>query len=78
MRSYGDTGPSLQMKHGPNWQWPQKPTAHFMFRSIERWMRASGTPARASSRTVKRIITSGPQMNAHVAPGSRPPRRAAR
>ena len=29
------TGPSLQTKIGPNWQCPQRPTAHFMLRSSE-------------------------------------------
>ena len=35
IRSNRITGPSLQMKVGPNWQWPQRPMAHFMLRSIE-------------------------------------------
>ena len=59
------------MNSGPSWQWPQKPAAHFMFRSIDTKMRPSGIPARASGRTENRIIASGPQMNANVDPGSR-------
>jgi hypothetical protein len=30
------TGPSLQTKVGPYWQWPQKPIPHFMLRSADK------------------------------------------
>src|SRR5215813_7192115 len=43
-RSKRKTGPSLQMKVGPNWQCPQNPTAHFILRSIEMKMFSSLTP----------------------------------
>ena len=35
IRPTGKTGPSLQTKRWASWQWPQCPTAHFMFRSSE-------------------------------------------
>src|SRR5262249_21192634 len=37
------TGPSTQIKLGPNWQWPHCPTAHCMFRSRETYRRSWGT-----------------------------------
>ena len=69
MRSQRNTGPSLQTKVGPNWQCPQKPTAHFMFRSMEMNVLSAATPRSWSSCTVKRIITSGPQTIATVVRG---------
>ena len=36
MREYGNTGPSLQTNVGPNWQWPQTPTALVMSREVRR------------------------------------------
>ncbi len=70
MRGYGKTGPSLQTKAGPNWQWPQTPTAHFMLRSMERKTSSGGTPRWTRSAVANRIMTSGPQTKAVVVSGS--------
>src|SRR3990172_3705877 len=59
------------MKNGPYWQCPHSPMPHFMFRSMERNIRSSRTPRAWSSRTVKRIITSGPQTRATLLAGSK-------
>ena len=57
----------------------RSPTAHFMLRSIETIDALVGRRrARSSSRTVKRIITSGPQTKRDACAGSNAPRRAAR
>ena len=70
MREYEKTGPSLQTKAGPNWQWPQTPTAHFMLRSMERKTSSGGTPRWTRSAAANRIMTSGPQTKAVVVAGS--------
>src|SRR3989304_3351012 len=59
------------MKNGPDLQCPPRPMPHFMFRSMERNIRSSRTPRAWSSRTVKRIITSGPQTRATLLAGSK-------
>ena len=65
-RRSGSTGPSRQIRVGPNWQWPQCATAQRMFRSIETKILLRSTPASTSVCAVTRIITSGPQTNAYV------------
>ena len=70
MREYEKTGPSLQTKAGPNWQWPQTPTAHFMLRSMDRKTSSGGTPRWTRSAAANRIMTSGPQTKAVVVAGS--------
>src|SRR5271170_5739991 len=69
-RSALKTGPSLQIKTGPNWQWPHSPIAHFMLRSIDMYIRSAATPQRSNSRYEKRIITSGPHTITIVSAGS--------
>ena len=53
MRSKRKTGPSLQTKSGPNWQWPHRPMAHFMLRSIDRQIRSIATRRVAQARRCK-------------------------
>lgn len=54
------------MNAGPNWQWPQKPTAHFIFRSRDKKILSSATPRCCSALTVNRIMISGPHNSAMV------------
>src|SRR3569832_886009 len=66
-----NTGPSRQTNAPPNWQWPQRPTAHCMLRSMLSYRRDSGRPRASRASAALRIMPSGPHIMATAQPGSK-------
>ncbi|MDZ7654036.1 MAG: hypothetical protein U5L03_16525 [Burkholderiaceae bacterium] len=66
-----NTGPSRQTKAPPNWQWPQRPTAHCMLRSMLRYRLDSGRPRASRLSAATCIMPSGPHIIATAQFGSK-------